>query len=483
MSVDLHQSATALADAVRRGDLSPVELVEASLDRIDVLNDRTNAFVNVLHEAARERARAAEEAVAAGDDLGPLHGVPVAIKDLSYTKAGVPYTAGIAALEENVAAETSVAVQRLEDAGAIVVGTTNTPELGHTPRTYNELQGPTGTPFDPERNAGGSSGGSAAALGEDLVPLATGSDVGGSLRTPASCCGVTAVKPTHGLIPREARPNAFGTHTPFGVLGPMARTVEDLGLLLEVMAGRNDADPFSVPKPDTYDDVSPADPDGLRLAHSPTLETFAVEAAVRDTVADALGAVEDAGATVEPAELDGPNRGDLTYSYGIAATVHFAVVAGTLEREHNLDFVGAAAADVSETFVQTLTMGRGYDATEYRETDEVRTTLYDAIESALSGYDALACPTLATPTLSHDEPFPTEIDGENVSGLPTDWMLSWVFNMTGHPVVNVPAGLVDGLPVGMQLVGPRYAESRLLDVAALFERENPWAEDYPRLEA
>jgi Asp-tRNA(Asn)/Glu-tRNA(Gln) amidotransferase A subunit family amidase len=483
MPIDLHRSATDLATAVRAGDVSPVDLVEASLDRIEALNDRTNAFVNVLHEAARERAAAAERAVDAGEDLGALHGVPVAIKDLSYTKAGVPNTAGIAALEDNVATETSVAVQRLEDAGAIVVGTTNTPELGHTPRTYNELQGPTGTPFDPERNAGGSSGGSAAALGEGLVPLATGSDVGGSLRTPASCCGVASVKPTHGLIPREARPNAFGSHTPFGVLGPMARSVEDLGLLLEVMAGRDDRDPFSVPKPDRYDDVSPADPEGLRLAHSPTLETFAVDEAVREVVADALGTVEDAGATVDPAELDGPDRGDLTYAYGVAATVHFAVVADAVQHEHGLGFTGDDADAVSDTFVQTLAMGRGYDATTYRETDEVRTALYDAVESALSGYDALVCPTLATPTLSHDEPFPTEIDGQNVSGLPMDWMLSWVFNMTGHPVVNVPAGLVDGLPVGMQLVGPRYSESRLLDVAALFERENPWAGAYPRVES
>jgi Asp-tRNA(Asn)/Glu-tRNA(Gln) amidotransferase A subunit family amidase len=263
----------------------------------------------------------------------------------------------------------------------------------------------------------------------------------------------------------------------------MARSVEDLGLLLEVMAGRDDRDPFSVPKPNRYDGVTPADPDSLSLAHSPTLETFAVEESVRDTVADALAAVEDAGATVDPAELDGPNRGDLTFAYGVAATVHFAVVADALEREHGLDFAGEDAAGVSETFVQTLAMGRGYDATEYRETDEVRTTLYDAVESALEGYDALVCPTLATPTLSHDEPFPTKIDGENVSGLPTDWMLSWVFNMTGHPVVNVPAGMVDGLPVGMQIVGPRYAESELLDIAALFERENPWDDEYPRVES
>jgi Asp-tRNA(Asn)/Glu-tRNA(Gln) amidotransferase A subunit family amidase len=355
--------------------------------------------------------------------------------------------------------------------------------MGHTPRTYNELVGPTGTPFDPSYNAGGSSGGSAAALAEGLVPLATGSDVGGSLRVPASCCGVASVKPTFGLLPRESRPNAFGAHTPFAVIGPMARTVDDLGLLLTVLAGREDRDPFSVPTGETYTGIDAADPDDLTLGYSPDLDLFAVEPEVERVVRDAAGTLGDAGATVEDAAVGGPDYGDLTHAYGVSATVSFASAARYVEREHDLDLTGADAADLSDSFVQTLELGRGHDALDYLGTDEVRTELYDAVEAALSGVDALVCPTLATPPLTHDEPFPTEIDGEPRGGLPMDWMLAWPFNMTGHPVVCVPAGLTDeGLPVGLQVVGERFSESRLLAIGKAFEAANPWDGAYPRTE-
>ena len=324
-------------------------------------------------------------------------------------------------LAGNVAEEDSVGVERIEAAGGIVVGTTNTPEMGHTPWTYNELAGPTGTPFDPSYNAGGSSGGSAPALAEGLCPLATGSDVGGSLRVPASCCGVASVDPTFGLLPRESRPNAFGSHTPFAVVGPMARTVDDLGLLLDVLAGRDDRDPFSVPVEEAYTGVEAADPGSLTLGCSADLDLFAVDPDVERVVREA---------------------------------------------------------------VETLELGRGHDALDYLATDETRTELYDAVESALTGVDALVCPTLATPPLIHDEPFPTEIAGESTRGLPMDWMLAWPFNVTGHPVVCVPAGLTDeGLPVGLQVVGPRFSESRLLAVGKAFEAGNPREGAYPRVDA
>jgi Asp-tRNA(Asn)/Glu-tRNA(Gln) amidotransferase A subunit family amidase len=485
MSLELcHRSATDLAAAVRAGDLSPVDLVRAHLDRIDALGDRTNAFVTVLADEAMERAREAERAVENGEDLGPLGGVPVAIKDLSFTKAGVPFTMGMAPLADNAAEEDSIGVERIEAAGGIVVGTTNTPEMGHTPRTYNEFVGPTGTPFDPTYNAGGSSGGSAAALAEGLAPLATGSDVGGSLRVPASCCGVASVKPTFGLLPRANRPNAFGAHTPFAVVGPMARTVDDLGLLLSVLAGREDSDPFSAPVGESYTGIDPTDPADLTLGYSADLDVFAVDPAVERAVRDAVGTLETAGATVADLSIDGPDYDDLTHAYGVSATVSFADSARYVEREHGLDLTGEDAGEVSESFVRTLELGRGHDALDYLGTDEVRTELYDAVEAALEGVDALVCPTLATPPLTHDEPFPTEIDGESRGGLPMDWMLAWPFNMTGHPVVSVPAGLTDeGLPVGLQVVGPRFSEAELLAVGKAFEAANPWDESYPRIEA
>ncbi|MFP4189021.1 MAG: amidase, partial [Halobacteriales archaeon] len=283
--MELFDSATSIARRVRADELDPVDVVDAYIDRIEGTGDRTNAYVTVLDEKAREAARGVRERVEAGDDL-PLAGVPVAVKDLSETKEGVRNTKGLAPFADNVADETTVTVRRLEEAGAVVVGTTNTPELGHTVRTDNELQGPTSTPFDLDRNAGGSSGGSAAALADGLCALATGSDVGGSLRNPASCCGVVSVKPSHGVVPRGSRVNGFRGHTPVGVLGPMGRTVEDVAAMLDVLAGKDPVDPFSVPKTASYKDAvaDPPETADLSLAYSPDLDLFSVAPEVRDAI-------------------------------------------------------------------------------------------------------------------------------------------------------------------------------------------------------
>lgn len=477
------RSARGLAAVIRRGDRSPVELVDSVLDRIESRNETLNAFVTVLESAARERAREAEREIEDGGDLGPLHGLPVAIKDLHQPKAGVRNTMGMAPLADNVATETSLIVERLEAAGAIVVGTTNTPELGHTMRTDNELQGPTPTPFDPdgEYNAGGSSGGSAAALAAGLVPLATGSDVGGSLRIPAACCGVVSVKPTFGLVPRDDRPDAFSSHTPIGVLGPMARTVGDAALMLSVIVGRDDADPFSVPAPDAdYVAATERSADEFSIGYTPDLDTFAVAPAVRSVCRDAVDSLDVAGATVADVTVDGPSSGDLNAAYGTQATALFASRAQWLAEEFGVDVTGDDADALSETFVQTVAMGEGHEALAYLAGNEVRTELYDAVEAILDDHDALLVPTTATPPLTHDEPFPTGIDGEPTGGLPMDWGLAWPFNVTGHPVVSVPAGLTEeGLPIGLQVVGSRFAEADLLGIAGALERANPWAATYP----
>jgi Asp-tRNA(Asn)/Glu-tRNA(Gln) amidotransferase A subunit family amidase len=489
MTGSTFDSAIDLAAAIRSGERSPVDVLETHLDRIDERGDRTNAFVTVLADEARERAREAEAAIERGEDLGPLGGVPVAIKDLSDSKAGVRHTYGMAPLAENVADRTTVAVRRLEDAGAIVLGTTNTPELGHTVRTNNELQGPTATPFDPERNAGGSSGGSAAALADGLCALAMGSDVGGSLRTPAACCAVASIKPSFGVVPRDARPDAFRAHSPFGVIGPMARTIADLALALEVLAGPDDADPYSVPWPSGVEGESYAEAtdttegvETLDVGYSPDLDRFAVEPAVRETLEEAVADLESTGPTVEEIAVGGPEKGDAAAAFGVQATVLFATSVAELNEIHDMDLLADHAAALSESFVRTVEMGQGHDALDYTTADTVRTRLYDAIEGVLGNYDALVCPALATLPLAHEEPLPTEIDGESVSGLPMDWALSWSFNMTGHPVVTVPAGIAEGLPVGMQVAAKRYDEPAALSIAAALEDARPWDETYPALD-
>jgi Asp-tRNA(Asn)/Glu-tRNA(Gln) amidotransferase A subunit family amidase len=482
-SSDTFRSAADIARAVRAGDTAAVDVVEAHIDRIRERGDVTNAFVTVLAERARERAAEIDEAVAAGEDPGPLAGVPLAVKDLTESIEGVRHTYGCEPLSDNVADHSTVTVRRLEAAGAVIVGTTNTPELGHTPLTYNELQGPTGTPFDPERNAGGSSGGSAASLADGLAALATGSDVGGSLRNPASCCGVVSVKPSFGLVPKETRPDAFYSHSPFGVLGPMARSVEDAGLMLDVLAGQDDVDPFSVPAEGEYHAAATSDAsaDEFAVGYTPDLDRFAVEQSVRGACADAIDAFADAGADVTDAAVGGPDKGELTFNYGKQATVFFATIVDRLEEQYDVDFEGADADRVSPSLLNTLGMGRGYGAEDYMDANVARTAFYDAVEDALDGLDALAVPVLATPPLENGAEFPNEIDGENVAGLPMDWMLSWPFNLSGHPVVTVPAGLTDdGLPVGLQLVGHRYDEERLLELASAYEDANPWS--YPGAE-
>lgn len=470
------ESAVDIADGVRSGEYDPVEIAETFIERIERRNEVTNAYVTVLAEEARQQARAVRERLEAGEDL-PLAGVPLAMKDLSESKSGVRNTMGLKPFEDNVAETTSVTIQRLEAAGAVIVGTTNTPELGHRVRTDNLLCGPTSTPFDTERNAGGSSGGSAAALADGLCALATGSDVGGSLRNPASCCGVVSVKPSHGLVPRGNQTNGFRGHTPVGVLGPMARDVESLAVMLDVLAGKDSVDPFSVPKPDTY---RPAvtdrrDLSELTVAYSPDLDIFAIDPAVTETIESTLSELEAAGATVEEVSIDAPAKGDLTYAFTTTVTTFFATAVAEIEESLDVDLM--ETENVPDELQTLVSVGRSNDIDEYTRADFPRTDLYHAVDAALEGYDALVCPSLATPPLTHEEPFPPRIDGEKMSGLPTDWTLAWPFNLTGHPVVNVPAGTADGLPVGMQLVGETYDEARLLEVAAGIEEVSPWT--YP----
>lgn len=477
MTDPIGASTTTLADAVRAGELSAEAILDAHLDRIAEY-DSLNAFITVIEDEARARARAADEAAAAGEDLGPLHGVPVAIKDLMQRKAGVRNTLGLAALSENVAETDSVTTERLEDAGAVILGTTNTPALGHTIKTDNRLQGATPTPFDHDRSAGGSSGGSAAALAAGLTTIATGSDIGGSLRVPAACCHVASLKPTFGRVPSDTPLDRFSDHTPFMTLGPLARSVEDVAVGYDTLAGPDDRAPFSVPATEPVRDRIDRSAEEFSAAFSPDLGLQPVDPVVRELVGEAVDDLAGAGMRVEERDPDLPDYATLSNTYATQVGVFFAAVARQIEEHFGIDF---DTADVVETVRSTIALGEGVDAVTERLENVTRTATYDGIEAVLSEYDVLITPTLTVePYGTHlADGYPTEIDGESVMGVPTDAMLTWVFNVTGHPVAAVPAGrTTEGLPVGLQIVGGRYAEDDVLAVARTLEAVRPWAGAY-----
>ncbi|MFC7212675.1 amidase [Saliphagus sp. GCM10025334] len=477
MTADLcSRSATDLADSIRRGDLSPIDVVEAHLERIDERNDTINAFLTVCDDRAREQARAAQRSIDDGDPLGPLHGVPVAIKDL-YDVAGVRTTYGSRVFEDNVPSEDSIVAERLQAAGAIVIGKTNTPEFGRSGTTDNRLRGPTPTPFDLDRTAGGSSGGSAAAVADGLVPLAHGTDAGGSVRIPASFCGVFGMKPSYGRVPIASRPDAFSHHSPTCCAGPITRTAEDAALMLSVLAGPHPRDPFSLPDDGTAyvdavtDPVTEAIGD-LRIGYSPDLGVFPVANEVRAAVDDAVDALEAAtDAMIERVDVDyGRSHEEIleTMYTGWSAVGH-ALHNIHVKREHGIDLYEDHRDELSQYSIDTIERGREYPAIDYKLVDVARTNVLDGLQDVFAEYDLLLSPTVGVPAFDKTTDGPSSIDGEPIpSG---GWHLTLPYNFTGHPAASVPAGLTDGgLPVGLQIAGRRFGDDTVLAAGAAFER-------------
>jgi Asp-tRNA(Asn)/Glu-tRNA(Gln) amidotransferase A subunit family amidase len=477
--------ATELAARIRRRDISPVEVVDAYLQRIEHRNPLINAYTLVLAEEARSAARAAERAVTGGLPLEPLHGVPIAIKDLDDV-AGVPTSMGSLAIRDRVPKKCALAVERLLAAGAIILGKTNTPEFGHKGITDNLRFGPTHTPWALGRNAGGSSGGSAAAVADGLAALAQGTDGGGSVRIPASFSGVVGFKASFGRIPSVTRPDAFLWGHPFVHIGPLARTVADAALMTDVMAGQHARDPLSLPGDRVdYSGSLGAQPDGLRIAYSPRLGNFPVDervAAVIKSAATILGAQE--GRVDEVELVMNAYHGDLAAVWVRTISVHYAAIARHLKDE-GIDLLGAHADQLTPDFRAMLENGEKVSAVEHALDDVLRTRVHDGLEDVLNRYDVIISPTLAVPPVTNAEDGntrgPSQINGEPVDPL-IGWCMTYPINFTGHPAISVPAGLTtDGLPVGLQIIGRRHAEETVLAVAAAFERMHPWFASYPGL--
>ena len=458
-----------MAVAIREKRLSPVEVIDTILTRIERLNPKLNAYCTLLVEDARKQAKEAEKAVARGENLGVLHGVPVSIKDLVFTK-GVRTTFGSRIYESFIPDKDNVVVERLKAAGAIVMGKTNTPEFGFMGVTDNLLFGPTRNPWNLERHAGGSSGGAAAAVVSGMGPLAVGTDGGGSIRIPSSFCGAFGLKPSYGRVPRGPSLPDWQTlsHT-----GPITRTVADAALMMEVIAGRDDRDIYSLPETKIeYLALLGRDLKGLRVGWSPDLGYALVDPQVLAITTSTLCVFESLGADVEDTGLELENQGPV-----------FSVIWAVTIASEVADKLEEWRGEINPQLVRTVERGMNIRAIDYAYAAQARKEFWAKIQPLFEKYDVLLTPTLSVPAFDINSYQVTEIAG--VKGEPAlDWTpFTYPFNFTGQPAASVPCGWTeDGLPVGLQIVGGRFADATVLKVAAAFEKAAPWADKYPPLE-
>jgi amidase len=475
-------SGAELARRMRHGEISPVELMTSTLERIKRRNPSLNAFVHLDFEQAIERARVAEAALKPGADLGPLHGVPIGMKDLFDFKPGWPATfGGIRSLHNQVIDAYCTYSERMEGAGAIIVGKTNSPVMGLRGITDNYLFGPTNNPFDVTRNPGGSSGGSAAAVADGLVPISEGTDGGGSIRIPAAWCNVYGYKSSFGRVPFTGRPNAFAGTTPFLFEGTLTRTVEDAAVALAVMAGPDPRDPFSLlDKPDFAAGL--ARPiNGWRIAYSPDFDVYPIESSVARTVAEAVRGFTEAGATVHETKVGiKHSQRELSDVWNrLIMPLNIAVLEGL--KAGGLDLMRDHPEDLPPEYRRWIEIGYGLSAMDVWADQVIRTEIYDAIEAVLQNHDLLVTPTLACMPVKNatdgNTLGPAQINGEEVDPS-IGWCLTYLTNFSGHPSASIPAGLVDGLPVGMQIIGRRGADVEVLAASAAFERVRPWTDAY-----
>ncbi len=476
-------SAAELALKIRQRQLSPVEVVEAAIERIEARNPSINAFVIKGYEDARKEAKDAEQEIMTGEPLGLLHGVPVAIKDLFDFKPGWRATlGGVRALETFTTDFYSAFPERLNKAGAIILGKTNSPVMGFRGTCDNYLFGPSRNPFDTSRNTGGSSGGSAGAVADGLVSLAEGTDGGGSIRIPSSFCGVYGYKASFGRLPLLARPNAFSMDTPHIFEGPITRSVEDAALALSATAGHDPRDPYALDGTVDFMGALRRSIKGWKIAYSPDFDIFPVDPRVSEVVGKAVRAFEEAGAVVEEVKVGMPRSQKELSDLWCRLIMPLNLQAFESFKANGMDLLGDHADDFPPQYLEWIEVGRKLSALDFFQDQAMRTEVYDAIQGVLSRYDLLVTPTLAClPVPNADDgntTGPTQINGEEVDPL-IGWCMTYPVNFTGHPAASIPAGLAEGnLPVGMQLIARSHADSDLLAASAAFERLRPWRESY-----
>jgi Asp-tRNA(Asn)/Glu-tRNA(Gln) amidotransferase A subunit family amidase len=456
-------SAAAIAADVRAGLLSAVAVVDDALARIAELNPSLNAVCEVRPEAARAAARAVDEQIAQGDDPGPLAGVPIGIKDVIW-EAGIPATDGSRALAGFVPDESAAVVDRLVSAGAVIVGRTNVPEFCYRAACTNDLYGTTSNPWDLARTPGGSSGGSAAAVAAGMVPVAVGTDGGGSIRIPASFCGIPGLKPTFGLVPREPQWPGWWTLTH---IGPLGFTVEDCALMLAVMAGPDDRDPVSQPATDRDYLAAARQPGslaGMRIAYSEDMGYVRrIDPGVREAFRAAITRFRSLGADLEEAHpaLDNP-IGDWT----TLTTADNSASEGSLLPSGQ---VGAYERSL-------IVAGADVSGPAYAQARNNQMAFASHWGRFMRRYDLALTPAMECVAFANGRLNPATIGGEPVDDSFEDWCyFCFAANMTGQPAMSVPMGVAeDGMPIGLQIIGRRFDDDLVLRAAAAWERIAPW---------
>jgi amidase len=470
-------TAAEIARQVNGKRISPTEVLEGAIARIEARNPVVNAFVYTAFDEARAAAKALEARLARGENLGALAGVPTAMKDLFGMYPGWPNTiGGIPSLKSNLAEVRSVYPKQVEAAGAIMLGITNSPIFGYRGTTDNPLFGATHNPFDLTRNSGGSSGGSAAAVADGLIPIGGANDGGGSIRIPSAWCGVFGFQSSFGRVPGVVRPNAFEWVSPFVYDGAVARTVEDGALAMAALAAYDSADVLSDRERVDWVGATKRSIKGLRIGFSPDLSMFPVDPKIAAVIGEAVGAFREQGAKIVPLKFDlAYSRQELTEAWMLLVGVRMAgALDGMAADGHDIE---NTPGDLPDVVLDWVKRARAMTMREIQQHQILRTAIFDAFHRAFDQVNLIVTPTVAAMPVKNgargETVGPNQINGEAVDPF-IGWCLTFFTNMTGNPAASIPAGLVDSLPVGMQIIGPTHGDVNVLAASAAFEQARPW---------
>ncbi len=464
----LFSSASALTARIQSGLLSAREVMEEHLLRIEEVNPSLNAIVTLDPERAMAGSAAADDRFAKGESVGVLHGLPIAHKDLVST-AGMRTTLGSPLFADHVPDADGLIAERYRDAGAILIGKTNTPEFGAGSHTFNPVFGSTRNPYDATRICGGSSGGAAVALATGMLPIADGSDMGGSLRNPAAYCNVVGFRPSPGRVPSWPKTAAWSV---MSTEGPMARTVGDIALQMRAITGHDPRSPIALEVAgDPFDIDFRSEVRPVRVAWSDTLGGLPIDPAITEGLKTARGVMEDLGWQVDEAE---PDLTDAREIFQVYRAWQYEVLAGQLYDEHG--------DRLKDTVRWNIEEARRRPLTDHTTAARKLEALYQRVRVFFEDYDVLACPVTQVP------PFPVEVDWpRRINGVEMETYIDWMrvctdISVTGCPSISVPGGFTqDGLPVGLQLVGPQRGDVGLLKIAGAFEAASRVGERRPPL--